>query len=70
VRRSLRITPAERGFAFEHHDGIGKYRDVDNGKMVDSTGTITLDEEEKPFADARQLSGLLARSESARRCMR
>ena len=27
------------GFAFEHYDGIGKYRTMDNGKAVDATGS-------------------------------
>jgi hypothetical protein len=57
------------GFAFEHYDGIGKYRDMDNGKMVDSTGEIELDGAKKPFGDARELSQLLANSASARQCM-
>ena len=29
------------GFAFENYDGIGKYRTVDNGQPVDSTGTFS-----------------------------
>ena len=57
------------GFAFEHYDGIGQYRDIDNGKMVDSSGVVALDGVEKSFADARQLSELIAGSVTARQCM-
>ena len=28
------------GFAFENYDGVGKYRTIDNGQPVDSTGTF------------------------------
>ena len=28
------------GFAMEHYNGIGEYRDVDNGQPVDSTGVL------------------------------
>jgi hypothetical protein len=57
------------GFAFEHYDGIGQYRDMDNGKPVDSTGTIQLDGAEKSFVDARDISKLIASSTEARQCM-
>jgi hypothetical protein len=56
------------GFAFEHYDGIGKYRDMDNGGMVDSSGSIQLDNANKPFKDARELSQLLASSPTVSRC--
>jgi hypothetical protein len=56
------------GFAFEHYDGIGKYRNVDNGGQVDSTGAIQLDGAERKFADARELSAALAKSPEVARC--
>jgi hypothetical protein len=28
------------GFAFEHYDAIGRYRDKDNGEQIDSTGKL------------------------------
>ena len=28
------------GFAFEHFDGIGRWRDLDNGQAIDSTGKL------------------------------
>jgi len=31
------------GFGFEHYDGLGKFRTMDNGGVVDSSGSIELD---------------------------
>ncbi len=56
------------GFAFENYDGIGKYRTMDSGQPVDATGSVSLDGSSKSFANAVELSGLLARSDDTRRC--
>jgi hypothetical protein len=56
------------GFAFEHYDGIGRYRATDNNLPVDSTGTITLDGKAHPYTDAKDMSMLLAASPSVERC--
>jgi Protein of unknown function (DUF1592)/Protein of unknown function (DUF1588)/Protein of unknown function (DUF1595)/Protein of unknown function (DUF1585)/Protein of unknown function (DUF1587) len=56
------------GFAFEHYDGIGKYRTMDNGLPVDSTGSVKLGGTDHPFADAIELAGILAASQEARSC--
>jgi hypothetical protein len=56
------------GFAFEHYDGIGKYRTMDNGKMVDASGEVPLDGATRPFANALELGALLAGSAEVRRC--
>lgn len=56
------------GFAFESFDAIGRYRTVDNGQAVDTTGTLGGTDVDAPFADAVELSELLAESEIARRC--
>ncbi len=56
------------GFAFEHYDGIGKYRTMDNGGVVDSSGEIMLDGKKAAFADAVALSQLFAESEEVRTC--
>jgi hypothetical protein len=56
------------GFAFERYDGIGRYRTMDNGGMVDSSGSVVLDGKTITFGDARDLAQLLANSERARRC--
>jgi hypothetical protein len=56
------------GFAFEHYDGIGRYRDMDNGKLVDSSGTLKLDGADVTFKDAVELSRALATSDTVRSC--
>jgi hypothetical protein len=56
------------GFAFEHYDGIGKYRTTDNGGMVDSSGEYEFDGAKKRFTDARDLSQVLASSPSVAQC--
>ena len=56
------------GFAFEHYDGIGRYRTMDNGQPVDSSGTITLDGTVHSFADALELTQILSTSLSVRSC--
>jgi hypothetical protein len=56
------------GFGFEHYDGIGRYRTEDNGLPVDSVSKLTLDGKEQKFADAVELSKMLAASTDARGC--
>ena len=56
------------GFAFEHYDGIGRFRQTDAGKPVDASGKIPLDGAERSFANARDLTRLLADSPEAQRC--
>jgi Protein of unknown function (DUF1592)/Protein of unknown function (DUF1588)/Protein of unknown function (DUF1595)/Protein of unknown function (DUF1585)/Protein of unknown function (DUF1587) len=56
------------GFAFEHYDGIGRYRTTDNGQPVDASGKIPIDGVEHAFADATQLTQLLATSDTVRQC--
>ena len=56
------------GFAFEHYDGLGQYRTMDNGLPVDSTTTIALDGTNHPAADAIEMSKLLAESPTAQNC--
>ena len=56
------------GFAFEHYDGIGRYRTMDAGQPVDSSGTITLDGVAVPFKDAVELSRALSTSNTVREC--
>jgi hypothetical protein len=56
------------GFAFEHYDGIGRYRTMDNGGKVDSSGAITVDGKLQSFQDARELTGILAGSAEVQRC--
>lgn len=56
------------GFSFEHYDGIGQYRTLDNGSPVDSTATIHLDGQDHAIADAVELGTLLSTSQEARQC--
>jgi hypothetical protein len=56
------------GFAFEHYDGIGRYRTMDNNQPVDSTGMISLDGVDHAFTDAVQLTKILSTSDTVRSC--
>jgi len=56
------------GFAFEHYDGIGAFRTMDNGGVVDSSGQVTLDGVLQTFNDAVQLTAELAKSATVRAC--
>ena len=56
------------GFAFEHYDAAGLYRDTENGLPVDATGTLTLQGTTFNFDGALELADSLAGSEEARRC--
>lgn len=57
------------GFSFEHYDGMGAYRDKDNGKDVDSTVTVALNADfDGAMADSNQLAKELSESEAVRTC--
>ncbi len=58
------------GFAFEHYDGTGKFRDMDGGEPVDSSGTVTLPGADGAwtFKDANELVDLIKTSKEARTC--
>jgi hypothetical protein len=56
------------GYAFERYDGIGRYRSMDNGQAVDSSGMLSIDGAAKPFADAVELTKILSTSDSVRSC--
>jgi len=52
------------GFALEHYDAIGRYRDREAGKPVDATGSYeTRTGDRVTFDGARELAAFLARSE-------
>lgn len=58
------------GFAFEHYDGIGSFRERDGEKPVDASGEVTLaGGQTRRFRDAVELASILARSDDARRCV-
>jgi hypothetical protein len=56
------------GFGFEHYDGIGQFRTMDQNLSVDSTGAIMLDGQMQTFPDAPGLAALLAASPQAQSC--
>jgi hypothetical protein len=57
------------GFAFEHYDAVGGWRDQDGGKPVDATGALELGGQRKTFDGAMELSALLAQAPEVRECM-
>ncbi|WP_437302185.1 DUF1592 domain-containing protein [Sorangium sp. So ce388] len=57
------------GFAFEHFDGMGQYRDEENGGLpVDSSGVYSFSEGPKAFGDAGELMHHMAEGEQAHLC--
>jgi hypothetical protein len=56
------------GLPFEHYDGIGQWRTMDQTVAVDSTGAILLDGQMQTFPDALALAQLLAASPQAQAC--
>lgn len=54
------------GFAFEHFDPIGAYRTLDNGFVIDSTGTLG---GVGDFGDASDLMALLKEDQRLHRCL-
>jgi hypothetical protein len=56
------------GFAFEDFDGLGRHRDMDNGKPVDTTGTYPFAEGTKDFNGAPELMQLIANGAQAHEC--
>jgi hypothetical protein len=57
------------GLAFERYDGIGKYRTMDVGQALDTSGKLNGAEPEgAPFKDAVELMSVLAKSPTVREC--
>lgn len=57
------------GFGFEMYDGIGRVRDTENGKPVDSSGTLDgADGVSRDFVGGAELARLLAESDDAKNC--
>jgi hypothetical protein len=57
------------GYAFEHYDAIGGWRDTDAGKPVDSTGKASIKGVSLDFQDAIGMVGQLAKSPEVKSCM-
>ena len=60
------INPA--GFAFEHYDGVGAWRQQENNTPVDSSATLTIDGKDVSYTDAVDFVHKVAASQQARRC--
>ena len=58
------------GFAFEHFDGVGLWRDTESGKPIDATGEVvgTLDADGK-IDGALELATKLSQSAQVRQCI-
>lgn len=56
------------GFAFEHFDGMGRYRDMENGLPVDSRGSFVFSEGQRSFEGAADLLQSMADGGQAHRC--
>lgn len=56
------------GFAFEHYDAVGAWRDTDNGFEIDATGTLNFDQVDNSWSSATELIGMLAESVQAHEC--
>ncbi len=58
------------GFIFEHYDGIGLWRDQQNGKAIDATGEVVLTEDiDGSYDGAVELAHALADSTQVQECV-
>jgi hypothetical protein len=57
------------GYGFEQFDAIGRFRTLDNGAPVDSSGMLTQTDVDGPFTGARELSTKLVSSKTAKECI-
>jgi hypothetical protein len=56
------------GFALEHFDAIGRYRDKEQGKPIDAHGMLTATDVNGPIDGARALAERMSESDQVRRC--
>ena len=56
------------GFAFEHLDGLGRFRTQDNGQAIDASGSYELDGKPVAFDGATSLITAIAESRQAHDC--
>ena len=56
------------GFSFEHYDGIGRFRDSDQGQPVDATGALTAIEAPVEVDGAMELAAALAEAPETQAC--
>jgi hypothetical protein len=57
------------GFSLEHFDGMGQYREVENGGLkIDSSGSYAFSDGRKSFQNAAELMQLMAREQQVHLC--
>lgn len=56
------------GFAFEGFDGVGRFRDTDQGKPVNTAGSYPFIEGTKTFGGPEELMQLIANGKQAHQC--
>lgn len=57
------------GFAFEHYDATGHWRDIDAGMSVDATGNLTETDVDGPIDGVQQLTAKLLKSAQVENCV-
>lgn len=70
--KGCHVTMDPIGFAFEHFDAIGRYREQDNGQALDVTGEISGAPDKTlagPFNGPAELAAKLANSAQVRACV-
>ena len=57
------------GFAFEHFDGMGQYRDTENGGLtIDASGSYAFTDGSKSFSNAGDLMNVMAADQQTHLC--
>jgi hypothetical protein len=56
------------GFAYENMDGLGRFREFDNGQPIDTTGSYPFAEGVTAFANSTELMQLIANGVQAHQC--
>jgi hypothetical protein len=56
------------GLAFEHFDGVGLWRDTDNGAEIDDSGNIPVSDVKGPFNGALEFAQRVSQSRDVRKC--
>jgi len=57
------------GFAFEHYDATGRWRDIDAGMPVDATGMLTETDVDGAIDGVQQLTAKLLKSPQVKSCV-
>jgi len=56
------------GFGFEHYDGIGRWRDMEETHIIDATGEVSSIDDDQTFEGDHELSNILADSNQVGQC--